>query len=99
MTVSIEARNFELTDAIRDRVEKMVETCFSVYTEKIEKITVILDYASHRKGDQPNADVKVILAVPGPDIVANNKYNDLYEAVDGALDKAKDQLQERKEGK
>jgi ribosomal subunit interface protein len=97
MTVSIEARNFELTDAIRGRVDKMITSQLKIYSEKITLATIILDYMNHRKGGQPSADVKLVLSVPGPDIVAGNKHDDLYEAIDGALDKAVDQMQNRKE--
>ncbi len=97
MLTSIEARNFELTEAIRSRVEKMILSQLKVYEEHITKATVVLDYMNHRKGGQPNADVKVKVEIPGPDVVAKNTHDDLYEAVDGALDKIVDQMQKRKE--
>ncbi len=97
MIVSLEARNFELTEAISSRVEKMINGQLKVYIEKITKVTVILDYVAHRKGDQPNADVKIVVEIAGPDVVASNKHDDLYEAVDGALDKAVDQIQKSRD--
>lgn len=97
MLISIEARNFEFTEAIKTRVEKMVSTQLSVYESYITKATIVLDFMKHRKGGQPNADVSVKLEIPGPDIVAKNSHDDLYEAVDGALDKVVDQMQKRKE--
>jgi ribosomal subunit interface protein len=97
MLTSIEARNFELTEAIKSRVEKMVDSQLKIYADGITKTTIILDFMNHRKGGQPNADVKIVVEIPGPDLVAGNGHNDLYEAVDGALDKIVDQMQKRKE--
>ncbi len=97
MVVSIEARNFELTDAIKSRVEKMILSPLKVHEEHITKVTTILDYLHHRKGGQPNADVRIVVEIRGPDLVAKNEHDDLYEAVDGALDKIVDQIQKRRE--
>lgn len=97
MKISLEGRNFDLTDAIRSRVEKMVEKALEKFAEEIVQVTVVMDFEKHRKGGQPSAEVKVHVEVPGPDIVAENQHDDLYEAVDFALDRVVDQIQKRRE--
>ncbi len=97
MLTSIEARNFELTDAIKSRADKMIKSQLKIYEDYITKVTVVLDFITHRKGGQPSGEVSVVVEIPGPDLVAKNRHDDLYEALDGALDKIVDQMQKRKE--
>jgi Ca2+-transporting ATPase len=59
MKISLEGRNFELTEAISNRVEKMVEKALTKFAEDFVMVTVIMDFMKHRKGDQPSADVKI----------------------------------------
>jgi ribosomal subunit interface protein len=97
MKISLEGRNFDLTDAISSRVEKAIDKALKRYEADIVMVTVVMDYMKHRKGGQPSAHVKMHAEVPGPDLVAENSHDDLYEAVDGALDRMVDQLQKRRE--
>lgn len=97
MKISLDGRNFDLTEAFSTRIEKMVDKALQKWEADIVQVTVIMDFEKHRKNGQPNAEVKVKVEVPGPDLVAENKHEDLYEAVDGALDKICDQIQKRRE--
>ena len=97
MKVSLEARNFSLTEAISAKVEKMVFKSLEKYSHIIVSVIVVMDFMRRRKSGQPSAEVKIKVEVPGPDLVAENKHYDLYEAVDGALDKIVDQMQKKRE--
>lgn len=97
MKISLEGRNFDLTDAISDRVQKMINKSLQKFSGEIVMVTIVMDFEKHRKGGQPCAQVKAKLEVRGPDIVAQNDHDDLYEAVDGALDRIVDQMQKRRE--
>jgi ribosomal subunit interface protein len=97
MKISLDGRNFDLTDAIKDRVEKMVEKALDKYEAEIVMVTVVMDFMKHRKAGQPSADVMIKVEMPGPDVVAENKHDDLYEAIDFALDRIVDQIQKRRE--
>jgi putative sigma-54 modulation protein len=97
MTISLEGRNFELTEAISNRIEKAITKALEKFEEEIVRVTVVMDFMKHRKGGQPSAEVKIHVEVPGPDVVAENAHDDLYEAVDGALDRVVDQIQKRRE--
>jgi len=97
MKVSLDGRNFDLTDAITTTVEKMVDKALSKYEDEIILVTVVMDFMKHRKAGQPSADVKIKVEIPGPDVVATGEHDDLYEAVDFALDRIVDQVQKRRE--
>lgn len=97
MHVSIEGRNFDLTDANKGRIEKMINKSLSIYEDYIISVMVVLDFMKHRKGGQPSAEVHIVAKVPGPDLVSTNAHDDLYEAVDFALDHLVDQVQKRRE--
>lgn len=97
MKISLEGRNFDLTEAISSRVEKMINKALQIYEHEIVMVTVVMDFMKHRKGGQPAAEVKLKVEVPGPDVVAENKHDDLYEAIDKALDRVVDQIQKRRE--
>jgi len=97
MKISLDGRNFDLTTSISTRIEKMVDKALQKYESEIVQATVVMDFEKHRKNGQPSAEVKLKVEIPGPDVVAENKHDDLYEAVDGALDKVCDQIQKRRE--
>lgn len=94
MQIHITPRNLKLTAAIHGFVAEKVEHLEHA-TDQIMGAHVVLWY-DETKAPSKKFHVKVHLALPGPDIHAEEARDDLYAAVDVVADKLARQLRKRK---
>lgn len=92
MNIKVTGKNIEITDAIREYIEKRVEKL-----EKFEgKNTEINVVCSVEREEQI---VEVQISHDGEFIRIEEKNNDLYASIDLAMDRAERQLRKDKEKK
>ncbi len=86
MQTQITGKNIELTDAIKDYVDKKMLGLNKFYNEKIIRAEVVLGVNSehHQKGDKFFAECK--LDVPGKNLFALKEEDSLYKAIDKIRD-------------
>jgi ribosome-associated translation inhibitor RaiA len=86
MTIDIRANDFELTDALRDRVERRVRLALSRFADRLEGVTVRLE----QRGDRLDGDACYICeVVMAPVRLQIREEHDRIEtAIDRALDRA-----------
>jgi len=94
MQIHVSPRHLKLTAAIHGYVAEKVEHLESLAGEILAAHVVLL----HDETATKSYSVKVHLAVPGPDIHAEDKEKDLYAAIDKVVDKLARQLRKRKTG-
>jgi putative sigma-54 modulation protein len=94
MQIHISPRNLRLTGAIHAFVAEKIEHLEHM-TDEIIGAHVVLIADVDKKGAE-EFTVKVHLAVPGPDIHAEDVEPDLYAAIDKVYDKLTSLLRKRK---
>ncbi len=94
MQIHVSPRHLTLTAAIHGYVADKVEHLESIAEEIIGAHCVLI----HDEGGavQKKYQVKVHLAIPGPDVHAESYDSDLYAAIDKVVDKLARQLRKRK---
>jgi len=95
MQITINGRGMELTDAIKDYVEKKISALDKFYDKIIRaNITVGVESHHHQKGSIFVAECK--LEVPGKDIFASKNEKTLYKAIDKIRDYLEGELKKHK---
>jgi len=94
MQIHISPRHVQLTAAIHAHVADKVAH-LEEYTDEILAAHVVLLFDEHRS-KKKDYQVKIHLAVPGPDLHAEDAENDLYSAIDLCVHKLVAQLRKRK---
>ncbi len=92
MQIHLSPRHLVLTAAIHSYVADKIEHLESITDSIIAAHVVLLQDETKTK----RHSVKVHLAVPGPDIHAEDSEADLYAAIDKVVDKLAQQLRKRK---
>ena len=93
MQIHLSPRHIVLTAAIHSHVAEKVEHLESICSELLAAHVVLF----HDESKAPKVyGVKVHLAVPGPDLHAEDFEADLYAAIDKVVDKLAQQLRKRK---
>lgn len=92
MQIHLTPRNIVLTGAIHSFVAEKVEH-LEGHGEQIMGAHIVL---LHDQSKKKPYHVKVHLALPGPDIHAEDSEADLYAAIDKVVDKLSQQLRKRK---
>lgn len=92
MQIHLSPRHLVLTAAIHSYVAEKVEHLESITGEILAAHVVLL----HDETKTKRYVVKVHLAVPGPDIHAEDAETDLYAAIDKVVAKLAQQLRKRK---
>jgi putative sigma-54 modulation protein len=92
MQIHLSPRHLTLTAAIHAHVAEKI-THLETLTDGILAAHVVL---LHDETKTKKHTVKVHLAVPGPDLHAEDTEDDLYVAIDRATDKLAQQLRKRK---
>lgn len=88
MQIDIQARNFQLTNALRGHVERRLGFALSTRDDHIQRIRVRLsDINGPRGGEDKCCHIQVILPRL-PDVVIEDTEEDLYAAIDRAADRA-----------
>lgn len=93
MHIHLSPRHLALTGAINSYVVNKLAHLDN-QTDRIIAAHVVLMHDESKK--KSNYVVKVHLALPGPDIHAEDRENDLYAAVDLVMNKLSQQLRKRK---
>ncbi len=92
MQIHLSPRHLTLTAAIHGYVAEKISH-LELLADNIVAAHVVL---LHDETKTKKHTVKVHLAVPGPDIHAEDTENDLYAAIDKVVDKLSMQLRKRK---
>ncbi len=88
MQIDIQARNFPLSNALRGHVKRRLGFALSTRDEYIQRIKVRLsDINGPRGGEDKCCHIQVIIPHL-PDIVVEDTEEDLYFAIDRAVDRA-----------
>jgi putative sigma-54 modulation protein len=88
MQINIQARNFELTDAIRLYIKRRLAFALSSRDEHIQRINVRLsDINGPRGGEDKRFQIQIVLSQLA-DVVIEDTEVDLYIAIDRAVDRA-----------
>lgn len=88
MQIDIQARNFSLTPALRNHVERRLGFALSTRDEHIQRISVrLLDINGPRGGEDKCCRIKVVLPHLA-DVVIEDTEVDMYAAIDRAVDRA-----------
>ncbi len=90
MQISITARHFNLTDAIKSHVEKSCENLFH-YFDKIININVVISYKKERTTTEIHLHASKI------NIQSTAKNENLYKSIDEAVEKTENQLRKIRE--
>jgi putative sigma-54 modulation protein len=93
MHIHLSPRHLALTGAINSFVVNKLAHLDNQSDRIIAAHVVLMHDESKKKN---NYVVKIHLAMPGPDIHVEDRENDLYAAVDLAMNKASRQLRKRK---
>lgn len=95
MQILITGKNIELTDAIKDYVEKKISGLDKFYNKIIRAVvTVGMESHHHQKGDIFICECK--LEIPGNDLFASNNEKMLYKAIDKVRDYLEGELKKHK---
>lgn len=95
MQINITGKNIDLTDAIKDYVEKKVGSLEKFYNKIVRAhVTVGLESNHHLKGKIFVCDCK--LEVPGNDLFASKNEKTLYKAIDKIRDYLEGELKKHK---
>jgi putative sigma-54 modulation protein len=95
MRIEVVGRNLEVTPAIREHAESKAEKLSKFYNG-IQQITVRLSREDHHNHGEFGVEL-VIDVQKHDDFVASAKDEDLYAAIDAAVQKGSRQLAEFKE--
>jgi len=88
MQIDIQTRNFDLTNALRNYVERRLRFALTWADNHVQRIVVRLsDVNGPRGGDDKRCHLLVVLAGL-PDVVVKDTEADLYFAIDRAADRA-----------
>jgi ribosomal subunit interface protein len=88
MQIDLQARNFSLTDALRSHVIRRLDSALSTREVYIQRVSVRLsDINGPRGGKDKRCHIQVVMPQL-PDVVIEDTDEDMYNAIDGAADRA-----------
>jgi ribosomal subunit interface protein len=88
MLIDIQARNFQLTDALRNHIERRLGFALSSRDDHIQRVLVWLsDINGPRGGADKCCHVQVVITRHS-DVVIKDTEMDMYTAIDRAADRA-----------
>ncbi len=88
MNIDIQARNFPLTDALRQHIDRRLGFALSSRDDAIQRIRVLLsDINGPRGGADKCCHIQVVIPRL-PDVVIEDTEVDLYTAIDRAAERA-----------
>jgi putative sigma-54 modulation protein len=91
VNIVVNARHVEMTDSIRGYIEKKVAK-LPKYYDLVNQIEVMLD----KVGNKPSVEI-IVTAARKNTFVASSTADDVYAAIDQALDKSSQQLRRHKD--
>ena len=88
MLIDIQARSFQLTDALRNHIERRLGFALSSRDDHIQRVLVWLsDINGPRGGADKCCHIQVVFT-RYPDVVIKDTEMDIYTAIDRAADRA-----------
>lgn len=90
MQINFTGDNIEITDAIRNLINKKFERIEKNYSHKLTSANVILSI------ENLTNIAEMTVFTPGKEIVGRGKADDMYKAIDQMLDKVHTQLMKYK---
>lgn len=88
MQIDIQARQFTLTDALRDHAERRLRSALTCCNDHIQRVMVRLsDINGPRGGSDKRCHLQVVLTGM-PDVIIEDTEADMYVAIDRATDRA-----------
>ncbi len=88
MQFDIQARNFSLTDALRQHAERRLRFTFTCCRDQIQRVVMRLsDINGPRGGEDKRCHLQIKLDRL-PDVIVEDTESDLYVAIDRASDRA-----------
>ncbi|MBI5048296.1 MAG: HPF/RaiA family ribosome-associated protein [Deltaproteobacteria bacterium] len=94
LQLQITARNFELTDLIRENIQEKAEKLDSVYTH-IMRCRVVVEVPHRHKHKGILYNVHIYMTVPGGELAIKREPNeDIYIAIRDSFDAARRQLED-----
>jgi len=88
MQIDIQARQFTLTDALRDHAERRLRSALTCCNDHIQRVMVRLsDINGPRGGSDKRCHLQVVLTGM-PDVIIEDTEADMYVAIDRAADRA-----------
>ncbi len=99
MQTIIQAKNMEVTDAMRQSINQQIKRKISKVGHKISKIRVYLEHLRTKNSQGYTAKVTFEIEKPGKNVVVCTKAYEFYDAVVDATNSALRQLRKLKEKK
>ncbi len=96
MNVIVQSKTMVITDAIRNFVTRQSEK-LTHRSQRIGHVTFFLEMIQRKKNDVQAASAKVLVHMPGKDIVVQEHAKDLYIAIAEAARAAARQVRKMKE--
>lgn len=96
MNVIVQSKTFKVTEAIRAFVERQLVKMFRKH-DRISQVMVFLESVPKKKNDLSATSAKIYVNLPGKNIVAQEKAQDLYLAINEATRSAVRQLRKLRE--
>lgn len=88
MKIDIQARDFELTDALKMHIGRRMDFALSARYDHIQKLQVRLSDVNGTRGGADKC-CQVVIALPRhQDVVAQDTEVDMYAAINRAIDRA-----------
>ena len=88
MQINIQARQFSLTDALRDHAVRRLRFALTCCNDHIQRIVMRLsDINGPRGGSDKRCHIQIVLAGL-PDVIIEDTESDMYVAIDRATDRA-----------
>jgi putative sigma-54 modulation protein len=88
MRIEIHARQFALTDALRDHIERRLQFAMSWSRQHLQKVSFHLGDINGPKGGADKSCRIQIPLVGGKQVVVEEVQTDLYVAIDRAIERA-----------
>lgn len=96
MRIIVQSKNVALTAALRRYVQRQAAKLSGPHLQ-IRQVTAFLETIARKKNDLGGASVKLLVEVPGKDVVVERHGVDLYDTIVDAADRARRALRKRKE--
>ena len=96
MNIIVQSKTFIVTEAIRAFVSRQLGRMFR-QCGRISRVMVFLEHVPKKKNDLSATTAKIYVDLPGKNIVAQEKAQDLYLAIHEAAHSAARQLRKLRE--
>lgn len=93
--VDVQSKTITVTNAIRNFVTQQTQRIWK-HGGSVARVTVFLDLVKRKKNDSHAASAKVLVDLPGKNVVVEERSKNLYQAISSALKVATRKLGENK---